>query len=128
MSIRQHKYPFFLLILLPGFTSALAQEGVKNSLQAVFNRYQSQIPQEKLFVHVDRTFYLAGETIWLRLYDIDGRSNRPSALSGIAYIEVLDRDQRPVLQTKVEMKNGSGDGAFSIPLSIPSGEFLFRAY
>jgi hypothetical protein len=117
-----------LLIALATCPPAVAQETGKDSIQTAFSRYQSKAPQEKLFVHIDRTFYLAGETIWFRLYDIDGRSNRPAALSGIAYIEVLDRDQRPVLQTKVEMKNGSGDGAFSIPLSIPSGEFLFRAY
>lgn len=99
-----------------------------DSLAAVFTRYQEQAPQEKLFAHVDRTFYLAGETIWFKLYDIDGRSNRPAAISGVAYVEVLDRDQRPILQAKVEIKNGKGDGSLSIPLSVASGGFVFRAY
>ncbi|HET6256981.1 MAG TPA: hypothetical protein VFE32_23115 [Puia sp.] len=129
MSLRQyHHRIFFLITLTTGLTAAQAQESGKDSLKTAFYRYQSEAPQEKLFVHIDRAFYIAGETIWFRLYDIDGYSNRPQALSGIAYIEVLDRDQRPILQTKVEMKNGSGDGALSIPLSISSGKFLFRAY
>jgi hypothetical protein len=131
----QHSYHrIFLLIALPfwltltTFLPAAAQDTGKESLLAAFSRYQSQTPQEKLFVHIDRSFYLAGETIWFKLYDIDARSNRPVAFSGIAYIEVLDKDDHAVLQTKVELHNGKGDGAFSIPMSVPTGEFLFRAY
>jgi hypothetical protein len=116
------------LITLTASLAAKAQEAGKDSLEATFSRYQSRTPQEKLFAHIDRSFYLAGETIWFKLYDIDARTNRPLTFSSIAYIEVLDNDDHPVLQTKVELKDGKGDGSFSIPLSIPSGQFLFRAY
>ena len=135
MSKRLYKYVLFLLILLPAwlFTQAQeistqAQENGKDSLRAAFSRYRSQAPQEKLFVHIDRTFYLAGETIWFKVYDIDGNSNKPLALSGIVYVEVLDKDQHPVLQAKIEIRDGKGDGSFRIPLNIPSGQFVFRAY
>lgn len=134
----QHRYGLIFLPLAPGgliwllalalCLPAAAQESGKDSIQAAFNRNQLQAPQEKLFVHIDRSFYLAGETIWFRIYDIDAGTNRPTPLSGIAYVEVLDRADRPVLQAKIELQNGKGDGAFSIPLSIPSGEFVFRAY
>ena len=142
MNKRLYKYVIFLLILLPACLSTLAQEipaqaqeissqaqdNGKDSLRAAFSRYRSQAPQEKLFVHIDRTFYLAGETIWFKVYDIDGNSNKPVSLSGIVYIEVLDKDQHPVLQAKIEITDGKGDGSFRIPLNIPSGLFVFRAY
>jgi len=115
MSKRLYIYVILLLILLPASLSTLAQE---ISTQA----------QEKLFVHIDRTFYLAGETIWFKVYDIDGNSNKPMAFSGITYVEVLDKDQRPVLQEKIEMENGKGDGSLNITFSIPSGHYVFRAY
>ena len=117
-----------LLIALAACLPATAQEAGVDSLQARFSRYQIQTPQEKLFVHIDRSFYLAGETIWFSLYDLDARTNRPDSFSNIAYIEVLDPDDSAVLQTKVGMKGGRGDGSFSIPLSVPSGKFVFRAY
>jgi hypothetical protein len=117
-----------LLIALAVSLPAAAQEAGRDSLQTAFSHYQSQTPQEKLFVHIDRSFYLAGETIWFSLYEIDARSNRLVSFSSIAYIEVLDPDDSAVLQAKVEMSNGRGDGSFSIPLSVPSGNFLFRAY
>ena len=135
MSKRLYKYVILFQILLPAwlFTQAQeisiqAQENGKDSLRAAFSRYRSQAPQEKLFVHVDRTFYLAGETIWFKVYDIDGNSNKPLALSGIVYVEVLDKDQHPALQAKIEISDGKGDGSFRIPLNIPSGQFVFRAY
>ena len=123
MNKKLYKYVILLLIFLPARLSAQVQE-----ISAAFSRYQSQAPQEKLFVHIDRTFYLAGETIWFKVYDIDGNSNKPLSLSGIAYIEVLDKDQHPVLQAKIEIRDSKGEGSFRIPLSIPSGQFVFRAY
>jgi hypothetical protein len=117
-----------LVIALAACLPATAQEAGRDSLQASFSRYQIQTPQEKLFVHIDRSFYLAGETIWFSLYDLDARTNRPDSFSNIVYIEVLDPDNSAVLQTKVGMKGGRGDGSFSIPLSVPSGKFVFRAY
>jgi hypothetical protein len=142
MSKNLYKYVIFLLILLPTCLSTQAQgistqtpeipaqtqESEKDSLRAAFSRYRSQTPQEKLFVHIDRTFYLAGETIWFKVYNIDGNLNKPLSLSGIAYIEVLDKEQHPVLQAKIEITDGKGDGSFRIPLNISSGQFVFRAY
>src|SRR5579863_1466201 len=102
------------LLSLIGFLPVSAQTGVTDSLSAKFRRYQSASVQEKLFVHVDKTFYLAGEIIWFKAYDVDARLNTPMALSGIAYVEVLDKDQHAILQEKIEMNNGSGDGSFRI--------------
>src|ERR1700722_6924408 len=118
MNKRLYKYVIFLLNLLPACLSTQAQENAKDSLRAAFSRYRSQVPQEKLFVHIDRAFYLAGETIWFKVYDIDGNSNKPMAFSEITYVEVLDKDQRPVVQEKIQMQNGKGDGSLNIPFSI----------
>ncbi|HLZ88420.1 MAG TPA: hypothetical protein VKQ52_14290, partial [Puia sp.] len=114
-------------LLLTLGSAALAQ-AEKDSLQASFARFQSSIPQEKLFVHVDKTVYLAGETIWFKVYAVDARSNTPDSLSAIAYVEIIDRDQKPVLQEKVAMPDGKGDGYFRLPPSIPSGHYILRAY
>ncbi|HXB95851.1 MAG TPA: hypothetical protein VNU70_11855, partial [Puia sp.] len=116
------------LLLLTGFLSASAQTGDKDSLSAKFSRYQSESFQEKLFVHVDKTFYLAGEIVWFKAYDVDARSNTPASISGIAYIELLDKDQKAIFQDKIELKEGAGNGSFRIPFSVPSGHYIFRAY
>jgi hypothetical protein len=125
----------YLFIRAAGFSILLlvccvagAQVEKKDSLTASFTRYQLLSPQEKLFVHIDKAFYLAGEMIWFKVYDIDGASGKPMSISAIAYVEILDKDERPVMQAKIPMKDGKGDGAFRVPPSLPSGPYLFRAY
>jgi hypothetical protein len=93
-----------------------------------FTQFQLHHFQEKLYVHVAKTFYLSGETIWFRIYEVDGYYHKPLALSRVAYVEVLGSDQRPVLQAKVEMNESRGSGSFSIPVTLPSGSYKLRAY
>jgi hypothetical protein len=93
-----------------------------------FNQYRSRYIQEKLFVHTDKDSYVSREIIWFRIYYVDAFYNRPASISKIAYIEILDKYNRPVLQQKVSLKPGESNGTFIIPVSIPSGIYRLRAY
>jgi hypothetical protein len=127
---KQKSLPLLLAgsFLLAGSHSAFAQSDAGDSLSAAFLRYPSQWMQEKIFVHVDKTFYLAGEIIWFKAYDVDARYNTALTISGIAYVEILDKDQKAILQEKIELNKGTGDGSFRIPSSVASGHYTFRAY
>ena len=109
-----------------GSPLSTAQDAVAESLTAAFDRYPHR--QEKLFVHVDKSLYLAGEIVWFKIYDVDAGDNTPLSISGIAYVELVDKDQKAILQQKIEVNKGTGDGSLRIPSSIPSGRYLFRAY
>jgi hypothetical protein len=117
---------FFIFILnsFPG----VGQNQFTEQLQKEFYDYQTNHLQEKLFVHTDKTFYLAGETIWFKIYSVDESFHRPLPVSSIAYIELISKEDKPVMQVKVRMKGGTGNGFLSLPGSIPSGNYLFRAY
>ena len=97
-------------------------------LQQRFGTYQAQSLQEKLFVHADRSFYLTGEIMWFRLFDVDGSIHRPLDISKVAYLELLNSEQKAVLQTKVSMDTGKGMGSLLLPTSLPSGHYVLRAY
>jgi hypothetical protein len=84
--------------------------------------------REKVFVHTDKNFYLAGEILWFKLYVVDAASHRPIDLSKLAYVEVLSKDQRPVLQGKIALSDGDGNGSFQLPFSLHSGNYIVRAY
>lgn len=88
----------------------------------------AQPAQEKIFAHTDKDLYLAGEILWLKLYVVDAAFHRPIDLSKLAYVEILSREQRPVLQAKIALTYGAGSGSFQLPFSIPSGNYIFRAY
>lgn len=98
------------------------------NLQQQFNNYQQQAPQEKIFVHTDKDFLLAGEILWFKVYAVNAYTNNPTSLSKVAYVEVLDVDKKAVLQAKIKLDDGSGNGSFQLPTSVKSGNYTLRAY
>jgi hypothetical protein len=97
-------------------------------LASKFSRYQRLALPEKLFLHLDRPLYLSGETMWFKIYAVEGTYSQPMPLSKVAYVEVLDKQNRPVLQGKVPVKHAVGQGSFSLPSSLASGVYTVRAY
>ncbi len=117
---------FFIFLL----TSHLifAQNQMPESLQQQFNNYQSSALQEKIFVHTDKTFYLAGETVWFKIYAVDASFHKPVTTSSITYVEILSKDLKPVVQSKISMSNGSGAGSVILPGFLATGNYVLRAY
>src|SRR5882672_4080790 len=128
LRINFYKYMHLLaLALLSGSSAIVAQDITPARLQEDWQQYQSRTYQEKIFVHPDKTFFLAGETLWIKIYNLDAYRHTPG-LSIIAYAELLDKDQQPVLQSKIHLQKGKGAGSFLLPASIPSGNYQLRCY
>lgn len=85
-------------------------------------------PQEKVYLHTDRSIYHAGEKIWFRAYLQNGVTHTLSRQSKYIYVE-LSNEQDSVLE---RVKIVSRDSVFSgyIPLSqeMPQGRYGIRAY
>jgi hypothetical protein len=123
-------YPVFCLGIIFSFMmhSAVAQDETVNTLTQQFQQSQLQSFQEKIYLHVDKEFYLAGETIWFKIYDVDEYFHLPFNENKVVYAEIIGKDQKPVLQTKIAIDSGTGHGSFQIPSSISSGNYTIRAY
>src|SRR5688572_29603706 len=67
--------------------------------------------QQKIYLHTDKSFYLAGDIIWFKVYNTEGRTNKPMELDGLAYAELVDISNKPVLQVKLEMQGKTGNGS-----------------
>ena len=113
------------VLLLSGLDSrAQVIQEVQNS----FNLYKQTSLQEKIFVHTDKDTFLPGELVWFKIYCVDGNDYKPLNLSKIAYVDLLDVNQNPVIQAKVALTNGIGNGSLYIPVSVTNGYYKFRAY
>jgi len=97
-------------------------------IQAAFHQYSKRSLTEKVFAHTDKEFYLAGEIVWFKLYVVNGDDNKPINLSKIAYVEIVDKNQKSVLQGKIALDSGMGNGSLYIPLSFNTGIYKLRAY
>ncbi len=118
-----------LVLTMACIANVVAAQTDKNLFaRDVFINYQEQHLQEKIFVHIDKTVYLAGEIAWFKVYAVDAFFNKPSAVSGICYVEIIDNNQKPIVQATIGLHNGSGSGSVQLPASVSSGNFLLRAY
>ena len=101
--------------------------------EASFIRQKSEMNrinnyQEKIFLHINKTVYATGEIVWFKAYITDAASNKFSPLSKICYVEILNADNKPVLQAKIDVDSGRGNGSFLLPASIRTGNYVMRAY
>ena len=109
-------------------TVVSGQQATLDTLTKNFNYYRSNYATEKIYAHLDQRFYLTGETLWFKLYLVDGSTHRPAGISKVAYVEIIDRNNRAVIQSKVSVKDGYGSGSIFLPALIEGGNYTFRAY
>ncbi len=123
--MNKYKLTFFFLFML---LQTHAQNAVNDSLQQQFSRYMQNAFSEKIYLHTDRNFYIAGEILWFKAYVTDGMVNYPSGISRMAYADVIDSHNKIFLQTKIEINNGNGNGSLYLPVNMPSGNYKIRSY
>ncbi|TDB63443.1 hypothetical protein [Arundinibacter roseus] len=127
---KQKIQSLFLLGGLCVFTSLATKAQVTSvGTKAELAAHSTKTYAEKIFVHSDRPLYVVGETMWCKLYALDVHSNRPAdVLSKIAYLELLDAEGNSVVQAKVTLDQGHGNGSMLLPVSLPTGTYVLRSY
>jgi hypothetical protein len=117
----------FIFCLLV-YCDAFSQNGMTASIVNKFESYSSKALQEKIFLHTDKDFYVAGEILWFKIYYADGASHKPIDLSKIVYVEIINADGKAELQSKISMEPGQSSGSFYLPITLNSGNYTIRAY
>src|ERR1700761_6644544 len=84
---------------------------VIQEVQNSFNLYKQSALQEKIFVHTDKNVYLPGEIMWFKIYCVDGNDHKPLHMSKVAYVDILDNSQNRIVEGKIVLKDGEGDGS-----------------
>ena len=119
---------FFLFFLINQNYDVVGQNNIPDYLRQKFQSYLEAVPLEEIFIHTDRDEYISGEDLWFNIYLIDRQSYKPSATSRIAYFEILNPENRPVVQKRIFLENGFGPGQIDLPDSLSSGTYAIRAY
>lgn len=121
------KIAVFFLIVLSSLV-AFSQNSSLTILESRLKEYGKRFPAEKLYVHTDKNFYTAGEMLWFKIYNCSDSANKAIVVSKVAYVEIIDEQNTPVLQAKISMTANTGDGSFELPLTLSSGNYIFRSY
>ncbi len=105
-----------------------AQTQVSESFLPKFEDYMQARLQEKIYLHSDKNIYLAGEICWFKLYCVDASFHKPLDMSKVAYTELMNDKNRPVLQAKIALRDGFGNGSFQLPADLESGIYKISSY
>ncbi len=121
---------FTLLIVLKCglFSYAQGQTQLLDSISIQVEEFNNTYPQEKIYLHFDKPFYIPGETIWYKAYYVNTSGNSPSSLSNIMYTELLNKTGEIIIHQILKLGNGIAKGEFLLPESLPQGQYLIRAY
>ncbi len=104
-------------------------ESPLDRLLAKLQAYSQAYPYEKVYLHTDRTTYLAGETVWLKSYLFYGESKATDSTSGSVLVDLVSPNGRRILlDARLRSKGGYGDGFLTLPDTLSAGRYTLRAY
>ena len=83
---------------------------------------------ERVYVHLGRDLYLAGESADFSMLVADARILQPSGQSAVGYLSLLQRGGTVVWQGKVALTGGKGQGSIPLAESLPSGWYQLVGY
>jgi hypothetical protein len=119
---------FFLFILISQNYDIQGQNNIPYLIRQRFQSYLEAVPPEEIFIHTDRDEYISGEDLWFAIYLIDKQSHKPTDASRIAYFELINTENWPVVQKRIYLENGFGPGQLTLPDTLSSGTYTIRAY
>jgi|GEM_PF-68959 len=91
-------------------------------------RWTDSIPQEKIYLHTDKPYYVLGDTIWFKGYLTIGSKHQLSALSGAMYVDLINQNDSLIQQLKLPVTSGMVIGNFILKDEYPQGNYRLRAY
>lgn len=92
------------------------------------NEKGSPSVDESVFINLNSTTFVNGETLHYKLYCLKNSNKNPSNTSKVAYVELIDSDKKVVFRNKLFLKNGSGDGDYFIPSTLKTGNYKLIGY
>jgi hypothetical protein len=95
------------------------------SLQQWFEAH----PQEKVYLHTDKPYYLVGDTIWFKAYTTVGSAHQLSAISGSLYVDLITEGDSVAKALKLPIISGMAVGNFVLDDDLTrEGNYRIRAY
>jgi TonB-dependent SusC/RagA subfamily outer membrane receptor len=93
------------------------------------NKYRGALPVEKAYLHLDKPYYVTGDTLWFKAYLTEGALHLADSASNLLYVDLIEqRSGRNAALKRVQMNGGTGHGEFVLADSLAPGAYTIRAY
>lgn len=116
---------FLIAAMTP--TQSLIPQELRQLLRSM-SIWQEERPEDKVYVQMDRPFYKPGETLWFTAYVRNGASMKPSRMSDIVHIELIDPKGAVSQSHQLIVRDGKAEGDFQLTTESPGGMYKVKAY
>lgn len=120
-----------LLVVLTCFNLSSYCQGNGTVLQNVVAKLKTLSGDhivEKAYLHFDKPYYAAGDTMYFKAYVTLGERHDLSKSSGILYVDLISPQNNVISTIKPQLVDGLGWGDFALPNSLQKGNYRVRAY
>ncbi len=76
-------------------------------------------------VHLDKSFYVSGETIWFKIYLLNDSSE---VRSRVLHVDLVTHQNEFIASQKLLIDNLTSYGSITLPIDANEGYYRFRAY
>ena len=123
----QSKRSITVLLGVLLYFSSLSAQTMQDTIIANFSLME-RIPKEKLYLHLDKPFYGAGEKIWFKGYLVNAIIHQDNAQSNFIITELINRSDSIVERKKIRRDSLGFHNAFTLPATLPAGDYYLRGY
>ena len=123
----QSKRSITVLLGVLLYFSSLSAQTMQDTIIANFSLME-RIPKEKLYLHLDKPFYGAGEKIWFKGYLVNAITHQDNAQSNFIITELINRSESIVERKKIRRDSLGFHNAFTLPATLPAGDYYLRGY
>ncbi len=114
--------------LKPSPDDASAESGTLQFLRASFVRYSDRLPNDRVYLQLDKPFYTPGETIWFRAYVRSDDDLTPSRQSDLCHVELVNPQGTIAQQLTLLATDGFASGDIDLAENLPGGLYKIRGY
>lgn len=123
----QSKRSITVLLGVLLYFSSLSAQTMQDTIIANFSLME-RIPKEKLYLHLDKPFYGAGEKIWFKGYLVNATTHQDNSQSNFIITELINRSDSIVERKKIRRDSLGFHNTFTLPATLPAGDYYLRGY
>ena len=111
-----------------GKEKAAVDSAVVKNITGKLKNYSADHITERAYLHFDKPYYAAGDTIYFKAYITSGEKHELSEISGVLNVELVNADNKVDQSIKMPIIDGVCWGDFALPDTMAKGSYRVRAY
>lgn len=121
-------FSLILLVLILVSAGYADEDARYRKIRDALYRFSYVYPQQKVYLHLDKSVYYGGDDMWIKAYVVNGLDHLPDTISTNLYVELISPSQTRVEIKRFQMFTGFGVGDFKLSDTLPEGLYQIRAF